>query len=173
MNQLPRILLFTGDGKGKTTAALGMLLRAVGHNMAACLVQFLKAAPSGELAALERLGVTILRAGRGFVPARDSPALAGHRQAAEEALRLAAEAIACERFGLVVLDEVCTAVSCGLISEEQVLELLRAVPGGGVVALTGRGATEGLLAVADTVTQMQCVRHGYEKGIAAQKGVEL
>jgi cob(I)alamin adenosyltransferase len=174
-----RVLLFTGDGKGKTTAALGMVLRAVGHGQAARVVQFIKGdGRTGELAAAKTLkGVEIIQAGRGFVPPSDAAAFPNHVSAAEGGMARAEEALADGQIRLLVLDEVCTAVAKGLLSEERVLALLRrASEARGAeltVVLTGRGATAGLIARADTVTEMRCVKHGYASGWKAQAGVEF
>jgi cob(I)alamin adenosyltransferase len=174
MSNAPRILLFTGDGKGKTTAALGMALRAAGHAMRTAIVQFIKSDSTvGEVAAARgNPMIEILQVGRGFLPTPGSPEIVRHRAAAEEGLRRAAEILAGGQFRLVILDEVCLAVARGLLSQEQVIEAVgRAAPGTCVV-LTGRGATDALVALADTVTEMRCVKHGMQSGIAAEKGVE-
>ena len=111
MNETPdagRVLLFTGDGKGKTTAALGLALRACGHGLRVLALQFVKAAPTGELAAARHLpGFELVQCGRGFVPAPNSPAFEEHCRAAAAGLELAAEAMRSERYGLVILDEIC------------------------------------------------------------------
>ncbi len=175
MKNRSRVLLFTGEGKGKTTAALGMTLRAAGHNLPTLVMQFIKAdASTGELAALRALaGVEVRQLGLGFVPRGDSPKVADHRQAAEGGLRDAAAALASGRYRVLILDEVCTAVARGLLTEEAVLAAVDQAPDGSVVVLTGRGATPGLVARADTVTEMRCVKHGFKAGHAAQKGVEF
>ena len=175
MEKRPRILVFTGEGKGKTTAALGMILRAAGHGMPALLVQFVKCnAATGELAALKQLPqVQVMQVGLGFVPASSDAAFAKHRAAAQDGWRVADELIASGRFELLVLDEVCYAVYRGLLEEAQVLALVAKLPAGGCLVLTGRGATPGLLAAADTVTEMCCVKHGFNAGIKAQQGVEV
>lgn len=169
-----RTLVFTGDGKGKTTAALGMALRAAGHGQRVLIVQFVKADRStGELAACRHLpGVEIVQAGLGFVPPDDAPAFARHRQAAERGLELAGRALASQPLDLLVLDEVCLAVARRLLNEDAVLALLRQRTRPVCIVLTGRGASPGLLARADTVTEMRCVAHGLAQGIAAQPGVE-
>ncbi len=169
-----RTLVFTGDGKGKTTAALGMAVRAAGHGQRVLIVQFLKADPStGELAACGRLpGVTIVQAGLGFLPPGDDPAFAAHREAAERGLELAGRALASRTVDLLVLDEVCLAVARGLLPEAAVLALLQERKEPVCIVLTGRGACAGLVAQADTVTEMRCVAHGLARGIAAQPGVE-
>jgi cob(I)alamin adenosyltransferase len=175
-----RIILFTGEGKGKTTAALGMVLRAAGHGRTALVVQFLKRGPrardprTGEVAALALLpGVEIVQTGRGFVPRRDDPRWAEHRQAAQEGLSLAQEAVGSGRYDLVVLDEICGAVTAGLLEEEQVIALVEQGDPRVILVLTGRGAGERLIALADTVTEMRCLKHGYQAGIPAQPGVEF
>lgn len=174
MNALPRIVLFTGDGKGKTTAALGMVLRAAGHGMRACVIQFIKAdADVGEIRALAGLpGVELIQTGLGFLPKAGDPALARHREAAEAGLRKAREAIDSRRYDLVVLDEICIAVARDLIKEADVAAVVRAARPGSCVVLTGRGATPGLIDLADTATEMGCLKHGMQAGIGAQKGVE-
>jgi cob(I)alamin adenosyltransferase len=175
VSEANRVLVFTGDGKGKTTAALGMVLRAAGHGIPALVVEFLKAdARSGELEAAKCLpGVEIVQMGRGFVPPADNPRYEEHRTAAVEALDFVAEALRSGRYGLVVLDEVCGAVSRGLVTEAAVCAVVEAAASGTCVVLTGRDASERLLALADTVTEMRCVRHGMNVGIGAQKGVEF
>jgi cob(I)alamin adenosyltransferase len=174
MNDSPRILIFTGDGKGKTTAALGMALRASGHGMRSCVVQFIKADPTvGEVAAAAATAnIEIIQTGRGFMPPARNASLGEHRAAAEEGLRKAAEVIAGRQFAVVILDEICLAVERGLLEERQVAEILAQAPPEMCIVLTGRGATPGLIALADTVTEMGCVKHGLSVGRTAQKGVE-
>ena len=174
MSERGRVLVFTGGGKGKTTAALGMALRAVGHGMPVMMVQFVKAdASTGEIAAARKLPhFEIVQTGRGFLPEPGSPELAAHREAAEEGLRLAAEAIASGKWRLVILDEVCFAVARGLLNEEDVCKAVRAARSDCCVVLTGRGATPGLVELADTVTEMRNVKHAGEHGLSRQKGVE-
>jgi cob(I)alamin adenosyltransferase len=174
MNDSPRILIFTGDGKGKTTAALGMALRASGHGMRSCVVQFIKADPTvGEVAAAaDTAKIEIIQTGLGFLPPAGNASLDKHREAAQEGLRKAAHVIAGRQFALVILDEICVAVARGLLEERQVADILAQAPAEMCVVLTGRGATPGLIALADTVTEMACVKHGLSVGRTAQKGVE-
>ncbi len=169
-----RILIFTGNGKGKTTAALGMVLRASGHGMRVRIIQFIKNDPSpGEVQALRCLPqVELLQTGCGFVPPAASPAFAAHREAAERGLALAAETIASGNYDLVVLDEICTAVACRLLDEKAVLDTVQSAGSGTCLVLTGRGATDGMREIADTVTEMFCVKHALERNIPAGKGVE-
>jgi len=170
-----RVVLFTGDGKGKTTAALGMALRASGHGMRALIIQFVKNDPaSGELQALREVrGAEIRQMGLGFVPKPTDSRFAAHREAAANGLRKAAEAIASSDYELVILDEVCVAVALGLLDEERVCQVVRKARPGCCVVLTGRGASDGLVAMADTVTEMRCVKHAFESGQSAQQGVEF
>ncbi|HTU03101.1 MAG TPA: cob(I)yrinic acid a,c-diamide adenosyltransferase [Candidatus Sulfotelmatobacter sp.] len=169
-----RTLVFTGDGKGKTTAALGMVLRAAGHGQCVLVVQFVKGdSNTGELAACAHLpGVRITQTGLGFIPAQTAPAFRQHREAAARGLKLAAEALANEPLDLLVLDEVCLAVERGLLEEADVLAVLCQRTRPVCLVLTGRGATPGLLAAADTITEMRSLGHGVAHGIPAQPGVE-
>jgi cob(I)alamin adenosyltransferase len=139
------------------------------------VIQFVKSdRESGEFAALQKMaGVEIAVTGLGFVPRPTHPRFADHCRAAEEGLRIAAEAASSGRYGLVVLDEACTAVALKLLSEEAVLQLLHGAAPECTIVLTGRGATEGLIRAADTVTEMRCIKHGFDNGLKAQKGVEF
>ncbi len=170
-----RILVFTGDGKGKTTAAMGMALRAAGHGMPTRIIQFLKAdASTGELAAFSAFShVQMQQVGKGFVPKPEHPSFPEHRAAAEHGLQLAAEALRGGQYHLIVLDEICTAVERSLILEADIVEIVRLARPGTVLALTGRGAPPAVIALADTVTSMQCIKHGMQTGHKAQKGVEF
>ncbi len=174
MKQRARVLIFTGDGKGKTTAALGLALRAAGHEMRVLVLQFVKAGQkTGELAAARQIpGFQIEQRGCGFVPAAGSPQFALHRQAARDVLQEAAEALRAASHDVVVLDEICLAVAKNLVSEQSALELVGLAGPGTILVLTGRGATPGLIAVADTVTEMCQKKHGLQVGIRAQRGVE-
>jgi cob(I)alamin adenosyltransferase len=175
MSDKPRILLFTGDGKGKTTAALGQALRAAGHGQAVIVLQFIKSdASTGEVAAAGLLpGVILVQAGLGFVPPPQDPRYPEHRAAAGKALRRAEQALVSGAYPLVVLDEVCLAVSLGLLEERDVMAVVQKAPAGTCLVLTGRGATPGLVALADTVTEMRCVKHAHQVGLPAQEGVEF
>jgi cob(I)alamin adenosyltransferase len=174
MRNKRRVLIFTGDGKGKTTAALGMALRASGHGLQTLIIQFIKAnASTGELTSLKHLpGVEIIQMGRGFTSSAKSPAFSEHRKAAQDALQMAIRKIQLKRYDLIILDEICTAISKGLLDEEQVVKFIHQEDGNSCVVLTGRGATDRLISNADTVTEMRCIKHGLQEGWKAQKGVE-
>lgn len=174
MSGKPRILIFTGDGKGKTTAALGMAFRAAGHGLRTCVIQFIKSDASvGEVAAAASSAtIEIHPAGLGWLPPSNHPDFRRHREAAQAALSRAGEAIASGQYALVILDEICLAVARGLIEQGQVVELMaRATPRVSLV-LTGRDAPPALVALADTVTEMRCLKHGLQAGFTAQKGIE-
>ena len=169
-----RVLIFTGDGKGKTTAALGMALRASGHGLRTLILQFIKANTStGELKALQHLpGVEIIQMGRGFISPVEDPAFPEHRRAAQDALQMALKALQSKGYDMIILDEICTAVGKGLLDEDQVVELISQGDEDSCIVLTGRGATDLLISKADTVTEMCCLKHGLDAGWAAQRGVE-
>jgi len=169
-----RILIFTGEGKGKTTAALGLALRAAGHRMRVLVLQFVKSGQkTGEFVAARQIpGFEIEQRGCGFVPDAQSPEFAIHRRAAEAVLREAAVALRAGTYDVVVLDELCYAVAKNLLSEQSALEVVGLAGAGTVLVLTGRGATPGLIAAADTVTEMCLRKHGLKAGIKAQRGVE-
>ncbi len=174
-NEGGRLLLFTGEGKGKTTAALGMALRASGHGMRVKIIQFIKAdATTGEVAAVRHLpGVELIQAGLGFVPAEASAEFIRHREAAERGLRLAEEAIRSGQWEVIVLDEICNAIALKLLSEERVVAALHQAGPGQILVLTGRDASDMLMELADTVTIMKDRRHALGSGRPAQKGVEF
>lgn len=175
MNGIGRLLIFTGDGKGKTTAALGMVLRTAGHGMKAKIIQFIKSDSStGEISALRLLpGVEIIQTGRGFMSSVSSPSITEHRQATEAGLKLAVDAIESGEYSLVILDEICVAVAKRLLNECDVIEAIRKANPDTIVVLTGRGASAGLIDLADTVTEMRCIKHGRQLGWPAQEGVEF
>ena len=167
--------LYCGEGKGKTTAAMGLALRALGHGEAVVIVQFLKGGETGELAGLRKLGAVILRgkAGQKFAFQMNEAEKAETRALQTENLQKAL-ALPCD---LLILDEACAACRLGLhitasVDMKDRPALLESVPGAGVWALTGRGPADWMLAAADYCTEMQCRRHPYEKGIAAREGVE-
>jgi len=174
MNRKNRILLFTGDGKGKTTAALGMAVRASGHGQRVLVIQFIKSdASTGEIAGMKHLpGVELRQTGLGFIPPEADPAFEKHRLAAGNGLKEAAQAASSGNYDLVILDEICLTVTRNLLREEDVMAMLEKAAPGTCIVLTGRGAPPGLMDMADTVTEMRMVRHGLAAGIRAQKGVE-
>lgn len=166
------VIVHTGDGKGKTTAALGLAFRAAGHGLRTVMIQFMKSdTRTGEHAMAVRLGDLIdLRAmGTGFVIGEWSEE---DIAAAREAWHAASEAITQAAAPLVVLDEITYPLNAGVICEDEVIAALHSRPEHVTVVLTGRGASEGLIAAADLATYMECVKHPYEQGIKAQEGIE-
>lgn len=168
------IQVYTGNGKGKTTAALGLALRAVGRGLKVCIFQFIKGGgPYGEHLVAERLApfFTIIQSGRpGWVNTKD---ISEDRRVAQEALRRVQEILTSDLFDLVVLDEINGAVGFGLIDVEQVLELIAQKPLRLELVLTGRNAHERVIAAADLVTEMREIKHYYAAGVPARTGIEM
>jgi cob(I)alamin adenosyltransferase len=173
--QKNRVVLITGDGKGKTTSALGMVLRAVGNGLRVCVIHFIKSRKdTGEARALALLqGVEAYTCGAGFVLPTGGLVDDAHTRAAQAGLALAAEKLRDPAFGMVVLDEICGAVALGLVGVQEVREALGSAAPDMVIVLTGRNACRELIEMADTVSSVECVKHGMDKGWPAQKGVEL
>jgi len=170
-----RILIFTGCGKGKTTAALGTALRAAGRQMRVLIIQFIKERCTGEHEALERLHdlIEVRRRGTGFLPENDEEGMEKARAAARAALQEAAEELSAGQYGMVVLDESLYAIERGLLDADAVREAICARAPGVHVVLTGRGHCEELAELADTITEMKCVKHAFQSGRAATKGIEF
>ncbi len=168
------VQVYTGNGKGKTTAALGLALRAVGRELMVCIVQFMKGGgPYGEHLVAERLApyLTIITTGRKGWVKQDGPA-AEDRQLAEEGLVLAREILTGGTYDLVILDEINGAVAYGLLDVEPVLELIRLKPSRVELVLTGRNAHEKIIEAADLVTEMREIKHYYKAGVPARIGIE-
>ncbi len=164
--------IYFGDGKGKTSAALGLVLRALGDGLCACVCQFLKTAPTGEVAALARFeGAVVLRANV------DSDLFLWQMGAAERAscLRRQRELlqIATARTDeVIVLDEALSACAAGAFSQEELIEAVERLRGRAEVVLTGREAPPALLLRADYITHMQKIRHPCDAGVRARRGIE-
>jgi cob(I)alamin adenosyltransferase len=164
--------IYTGDGKGKTTAAIGLAVRAAGHGMHTYIGQFMKGQPYGELAALERNPhITIEQYGSTRCFRRDE-VTQQDRDRARKGLEDAKQAMLSGSYRIVVLDEINVAIWFGLITEQDVLDLLSHRPSGVEVVLTGRKATERLIHEADLVTEFKQIKHYYEEGVAARDGIE-
>jgi cob(I)alamin adenosyltransferase len=169
------ILVHTGDGKGKTTAALGTALRAVGYGQKVLIIQFIKGTwHYGELDAIARLPeITLVRAGKGFYKIIDDKYTeAEHREAAAAGLALARESLAKNEHALVILDEINVAVSLGLLQVADVLALLDLKPPEMSLILTGRNAPAEVIERADTVTEMREIKHAFRQGILAKRGID-
>lgn len=174
-NTIDRILLFTGEGKGKTTAALGMALRAAGHGMRIGIISFVKQRRSiGEMTALQRFpAVTFELCGKGFLPLQTDPAFGVHRQAAICGLEKAGKLLGDPEIDCVILDEVCVALAKKLIDKTAFRAIMRKKCGSKIIVLTGRNAPQWLVDMADTVSEMRCIKHGLGIGKKAQPGVEF
>ena len=172
------VIVHTGNGKGKTTAALGLAARAWGDGLRVCILQFIKGGwKYGELKTIETLAaadgrIEIKQCGLGFTNTDEHEERA-HKEAAAKALAMAREAIASGSWDLVILDEINYAVKFGLITVADVMELLACRPKNVHVVLTGREAKPEVIEKADLVTEMVQIKHPYEQGIKAQQGIEF
>ena len=170
------IHIYCGDGKGKTTAATGLIVRAVGHQWRVMLVQFLKDGSSGEISVLRQmLGVRVL-AGQPTRKFTNRMSDEEKQETLEVHQRFLAEAVAAAgnlELDLLVFDEALGAVRTGLLSEQDLLNFLRSKPADLEVVLTGREPSPELLAMADYVSFIRCDRHPYQCGIQAREGIEF
>lgn len=169
------LLINTGPGKGKTTAAMGTALRAVGYGMKVLMLQFLKGSwHYGELDAVQAFGGNFIlkQAGRGFVKVGGAETDPEDIRLVEAAWAEAREAIYSGEWDMVILDEINYAIGYGMLDAEVVAEALLDRPEMVHVILTGRNADPRLIEIADTVTEMREVKHAYQKGILAQRGIE-
>jgi cob(I)alamin adenosyltransferase len=167
------LIVLTGPGKGKTTSALGQVLRAAGHGMRSCVIQFIKGTPTGEARAAERFGDLIEWhiTGCGFT--WKSKDLQKDIEAARKGWALAREKIASGEFRLVVLDELTCLTKYRMVPVEEIVRTLRDRPEDLHVVVTGRDAPPELIEAADLVTEMHLVKHPYESGTKAQPGIEF
>lgn len=168
------VQVYTGDGKGKTTAALGLALRAVGRGLTVCMLQFIKGGGRyGEHLAAEKLAplLTIIQTGRpGWVNTKD---ITEDRRVAQEALARAQELLTSGAYDVFICDEINGAVGFGLIDVEQVLELIRLKPERSELILTGRNVHQRVLDAANLVTEMREIKHYYKAGVPARTGIEM
>lgn len=168
------IQIYTGNGKGKTTAAIGQAIRAAGRGLKTCFIQFMKDFPYGELKILKKLEpwITVERFGNdGFVFQKRSP---NEKEIAEAraGLKRAQEVITSGEYDIVILDEICVTTYFGLLTAEEVLPLFKQKPSGVELVLTGRYCPEAWIEKAELVTRMDEVKHYYQQGVTARKGFE-
>jgi cob(I)alamin adenosyltransferase len=169
------IIVNTGPGKGKTTAAMGTALRAVGQGMRVLMLQFLKGSwHYGELDAVKAFGDNFImkQMGRGFVKVGTEKPDPEDVRMVEEAWGEAVKAMQSGEWDLIVLDEINYAISYGMLDPAKVVQALQSKPEQVHVILTGRNAHPTIVEIADTVTEMRQVKHAYEKGVTAQRGIE-
>ncbi len=182
MEEKGLILINTGNGKGKTTAALGTAVRAWGDGQKVLILQFIKGAwKYGELEAIAALGkingkIEIRSMGDGFVfhnKKENEAEFARKKELAQKAWKTASDEVMSGKWDLVILDEVNYAIHFGMITAEEVADLLQKRPPQLNMILTGRYAEPLLIDMADTVTEMKPVKHAFEKGIRARRGIEF
>jgi cob(I)alamin adenosyltransferase len=167
------VQVYTGDGKGKTSAAFGLALRAIGRGLRVYIIQFIKGGfDYGELYVVNKLPNLTLKAfGRGkFVTVK--PPDADDVKSAREAFQLAKDVVQSGKYDMVILDEINVALDLELVSLEEVLKLIKSKPSKVELVLTGRHAPKEIVEVADLVTEMKEVKHPFSKGLQARKGIE-
>lgn len=170
------IIVYTGNGKGKTTAALGMALRTVGWGGKVLIIQFVKAWKTGEHKAIEQFlpDIKIVPMGEGFVGIMgDRKKKEVHSASANRALEYSKKEIMSKKWSTVILDEINGALAGGLVSLKEVLALLAGKPEEVTLVLTGRQAKPEIIAQADLVTEMKKIKHPFDSGILAKKGVDF
>ena len=177
MNQQGLNIILTGNGKGKTTSALGMIIRALGQNQRVCLIQFIKSPDSeyGEKRILDQLGVENHQMGAGLTWRTDKQSTL---ESSKKAWQLAKEKITSKQYDLIVLDEVnhlfnfSKTIGEELITPDEMIILMKNKPASLNLVLTGRYAPQSIMDVADTVSDVQCVKHHFQQGVVATRGVE-
>ena len=170
-------IVYTGKGKGKTTAALGIALRATGYKKKICMIQFIKGSwHYGEMDSSKRLEpeFEMVAIGKGFVGIIDdkSPKI-DHQEVAKEAIRISNEKIQSGKYDIVILDEINYAVNLNLISLDDVLELIKSKPQKMDLVLTGNYAKDEVIEAADLVTEMREIKHPFQRGIKAKEGIDF
>jgi cob(I)alamin adenosyltransferase len=173
MESTGRVILNTGNGKGKTTAALGTVFRALGHGQRVCVIQFIKGAGTyGERLMAEKLeGLDWHICGKGFVFRKEN--IEDDRKIAREGFELAKRLIDGGDYELIVLDEITYLPLYDFIGVEEIVAAVTEKPESLSIIMTGRNAAQELVDVCDTVSEIQEIKHGYQNGIKAQKGVEF
>ncbi len=177
MSEKGFVIIYTGGGKGKTTAALGLALRAIGYSHKVCMIQFIKGSwHYGELDSAKRLEpeLEFIAVGKGFVGIIDDKSpREDHEKVAEEAIKICKEKISSKKFDVVILDEINYAIDLGLIKTEQVIELIKMKPDSLDLVLTGNHAKQEIIDLADLVTEMKEIKHPFKSGIKAKKGIDF
>jgi cob(I)alamin adenosyltransferase len=171
------IIIYYGNGKGKTTASLGVALRAIGYNHNVCMIQFIKGEwDYGELYSSNKLkpNFELIVTGKGFIGIIDDDHLIEeHVQSSKNALKIAREKISSNKYNTIILDEINYALKLNLITENEVIDLLDSKPAELNIIMTGNYLSDKILEIADLVTEMKEVKHPYKKGIKAKKGIDF
>ena len=164
--------IYTGNGKGKTTTALGLALRANGCELKVIVIQFMKFEECCEHTTLKKLDIEYRLFGReGFV--NKNNLTEEDKKLAEDGLKFAEDSIHSEEYDIVILDEILMALNFGLLNEDSLIDLLRNKSEKLEIILTGRGASQKIIEIADIVTEMKEIKHPYKKGIRARKGIDF
>ena len=177
MGQKGLVIVYTGGGKGKTSAALGLVLRAVGYNHKVCMIQFVKGSwHYGELDSAKRLApeFEMITAGKGFVGILDDKSpREEHVKAANDTLVISREKIMSGKFDVVILDEINYAIQLELLKLDDVIDLIKSKPAELDLVLTGNHATKEVIELADLVTEMKEIKHPFKSGLKAKKGIDF
>ena len=171
------VIVYTGKGKGKTTSALGIVLRAVGYGKKIAMIQFIKGSwHYGEMDSSKRLEpeFEMIAVGKGFVGILDDKSTKEeHENVANEALKISKEKMISGDYDIIILDEVNYAVNLNLVKIEEILSLIKSKPDNIDLILTGNYAKRELIEIADLVTEMKEIKHPFQKGIKAKKGIDF
>ncbi len=171
------VIVYTGKGKGKTTAALGMALRAIGYDYKVCMIQFIKGSwHYGEMTSSKRLEpeFELTAVGKGFVGIMDDKSpIEDHKKIADEALAIAKQKITSEKYDIVILDEINYAINLGLVKIDDVLKLIQTKPVNVNLVLTGNHVRDEIIELADLVTEMREIKHPFKSGMRAKKGIDF
>lgn len=168
------VQVYTGDGKGKTTAALGLAIRAAGRDLDIYIGQFMKGTEYGEQIALKKLDerITLEQFGKEGLHVTETPS-EEDIEMAEKGLEKIKEAMVAEEFDIVIADEICVAYHFGMLSLDDLVKLVEDKPEGVELVLTGRKAPTEMIELADLVTEMKEIKHPYQEGIEAREGIEF
>jgi len=168
------VFVYTGDGKGKTTAAMGQALRAIGHGLKILVIQFMKGKKYGEVSAAEKYlpGITICQSGLDSFVMRNNPAPVDI-ELAQQGLNMAKQAVTSGEYQMVILDEINVAMDFGLIPVDDVVDMIKSKAQAVDLILTGRYAPPEIVELADTVCEVHEIKHHYAKGIKERAGIEF
>ncbi|HUU48239.1 MAG TPA: cob(I)yrinic acid a,c-diamide adenosyltransferase [Nitrosopumilaceae archaeon] len=177
MSELGLTIVYTGNGKGKTTAALGIALRAVGYDKKICMIQFIKGSwHYGEMTSSKRLEpeFEMVAIGKGFVGIIDDKSpIEEHKRIANEAIKISINKIQSGNYDIVILDEVNYAINLDLVKLEDVLNIIKSKPDTLDLVLTGNHAKDEIIELADLVTEMREIKHPFRQGKKAKKGIDF